>query len=321
MMVRMYKLLKNYILTLLLPIVLFFLLLLLKPDIVKLSQLGLLFQQAIVPAVLAWGVYFDMTAGNWDFSLGAIALISGIISYSLADMFQLHIIMFILLCIMFGVLLGALNALLFYLTRIPTLIISIGMLFILESLSSIIFGGGGVLVKSEWVIFGIFPYNMFAGIVFFAIALYFYKFHKFGYQVRAVGLNPAVAQNHGISVYGVKIKALIIAGFFAGAYAFLILCSNAIYAPASGMTTTSTVFDAMMCFYAGLVLSEFTDCIFATYIGSVFLQMIKLAILILGFNTTYQRVFISLMVLILIAINSTGKGWNVLRKAKRKKRG
>lgn len=314
MIKKLFKILKNYLITLLLPIVFFLLILLARPETVKISQMGLIFQQAIIPAVLAWGLYFNITVGNWDFSLGAIALIAGIISYSLAMMFQLHLFFFLILCIIIGTLLGMINAALFHLTRIPTLIISIGMLFILESLSSIIFGGGGVLAKQEWVIFGVFPYNAIAGIVFFSIALLFYKFHRFGYQVRAVGLNSAVAQNHGISVYGIKVKALIIAGFFAGGYAFLTLCSNGIYSPASGMTTTSVVFDAMMCFYVGMVLSKLTDCIFATYIGSVFLQMIKLSILVLGFNTTYQRVFISLMVLFLIAINSSEKGIiNILR--------
>lgn len=318
MIKRIWNTLKYYLLTLLLPTVLFALLMLIEPETVKLSQLGLLFQQAIIPAVLAWGVYFDLTAGNWDFSLGAIALVAGITSYSLAEMFQLSMPLFIILCLLISTLLGGINAVLFYFTRIPTLIISIGMLFVLESLSSIIFGGGGVLVKSEWVVFGIFPNNVFAGVIFFIIALFLYKFHKFGYQVRAVGLNSSVAQNNGISVYGIKIKALVVAGFFAGGFAFLTLCSNAVYSPESGMTTTSVVFDAMMCYYAGLVLSEFTDCIFATFIGSVFLQTVKLAILVLGFNTTYQRVFISLMVLLLIAVNSRGEKFGSFLKKRKK---
>ncbi len=54
-------------------------------------------------------------------------------------------------------------------------------------------------------------------------------------------------------------------------------------------------------------------------IGSVFLQMIKFAILVIGFNTSYQRVFISLMVIALIAVNNRQLIADELLQRKRRK--
>ena len=313
------KTVRNYILVTLLPVAMFLVVYAIYPQTAKLSQLLTIFQQAILPAILAWGLYFNITAGNWDFSLGANALISGIVSCNIADRLGLGLIPFILICIAIATAIGAVNAILFYVTKIPTLIISIGLLFVLESLSGIVFNGSGAIAKSEWVIFGMMPYNIVVGVVFFLLALYLYKFNVLGYHVRAVGENSAVAQSHGIDVYMVKVKALIVAGFFSGVYAFTTLGSVGILSATSGMTTTSQVFDGMMCYFIGLVLVKYANCIFTIYIGSVFLQMIKFAILVIGFNTSYQRVFISLMVIALIAVNNRQLIADELLQRKRRK--
>ena len=60
----------KYALMLAVPIVGFLILWILFPGTVGTKNVPSLLKQAIAPAVLGWGVLFNMKVGNWDFSVG-----------------------------------------------------------------------------------------------------------------------------------------------------------------------------------------------------------------------------------------------------------
>ena len=132
--------------TIAIPIVLLLFTKLLFPGNVGFGTVQNMVYQAVPAAILAWGVSFNMKIGNWDFSVGAVAMISAIVGGNLALNFGLGPIGMLLLCLAIGTFCGAVTGMLYYLLKIPTLIVSLGMVFLLESLSAIIFNGAGVLV-------------------------------------------------------------------------------------------------------------------------------------------------------------------------------
>ena len=90
----------------------------------------------------------------------------------------------LLLCLAIGTFCGAVTGMLYYLLKIPTLIVSLGMVFLLESLSAIIFNGAGVLVTGEYVVFSDFIPMMVFGMIVFLVAIFLYFGRPFGYHVR-----------------------------------------------------------------------------------------------------------------------------------------
>ena len=83
------KLVSEYALMLLVPVLAFAVLSLIFRDTITLRNVPSLLQQAVAPAILGWGVLFNIKVGNWDFSVGSVVLISSIIGGNLAIMLNL----------------------------------------------------------------------------------------------------------------------------------------------------------------------------------------------------------------------------------------
>ena len=203
------KLVSEYALMLLVPILAFAVLAIIFRDTITLRNVPSLLQQAVAPAILGWGVLFNIKVGNWDFSVGSVVLISSIVGGNLAIMMNLGFFGLILCCLIVAAVAGAIVGLVYYLLKIPTIITSIGMLLIYESISSYVFNGKGVYLTG-WNLLGTPEIIIIAVVAAVAAYLVFYK-SKIGYNVRAVGNNMNIAATNGLNVYRVKATAILIA--------------------------------------------------------------------------------------------------------------
>lgn len=296
---------KNYALSVIMPIIMIILLLIVSSETRSANAIISLLRQGFAPAVLGWGVLFNMKAGNWDFSIGARFVLGSILAGNLAMRFHLGMLGLIVLVIVISLVLSTIVGLAYKFLRIPTLIVSIGICLIFESITRILYGGAGVHVSSEYMLLGKTPYDVIAFAVCFGIAAYIYYKRKLGYNVRAVGTNPVVAQTNGINAVSTKTNALIISGLFAGLYCILSLSKTGVCAAVSGtLGSAATVFDAMMCVLIGMAICGKGNIIFSLYSGALIAQILKMGMMAIGLPTTYNKVVIALFV-ILFMVSST----------------
>lgn len=296
---------KNYALSVIVPIVMIILLLIVSPETRSASAIVSLLRQGFAPAVLGWGVLFNMKVGNWDFSVGARFVLGTILAGSLAMDYNLGLPGFIVLAIVISLVLGVIVGYAYKLLKIPTLIVSIGICLIFESITRIIYNGSGVHVTSEYMLFGQAPWDLIAFIVCFALAAYIYYKRKLGYNVRAVGTNPVVAQTNGINAMNTKTNALIISGLFTGLYCVLSLSKSGVCAAVSGtLGSASTVFDAMMCVLIGMAICGKGNIIFSLYSGALISQILKMGMMAIGLPTTYNKVVIAIFVILFMVSSS-----------------
>lgn len=286
------------------PAVLFALACIAFPNI-ELSNLPLLLKQSVAPCIIAWGVSFEFKAGNWDFSLGSVCVLSAIIGGNLCHRYcNDSIICLFLFCVGTALLMGVVTSTIYRLCKIPTILVTIGMIFIYESLSTLVYGGRGVLLGRDMTIFNDNLNSAILFVILFALSYLLYNKTKLGYNIRAVGKNPDVAFFNGINVYKMKCAAMIIAAFFAGCYGFYMLCYNGVQRSVYGMGSMSMVFDAMMCVFMAFAMERLINLIAGICIGAVSLQIIKFMLLAVGFPNQYNTSVIAVLVLILMVINS-----------------
>ncbi len=262
-----------------------------------------LLKQAVAPAVLGWGVLFNMKVGNWDFSVGSDVLLAAIIGGNIAIQLGLGMPGMMILCVLIGLAAGCIVGLVYYLLKIPTIITSIGMLLIYESISGYVFGGAGVYLPSGWKLFDATSLYIIAAILAVFSYFLFYK-TKIGYSVRAVGNNANVAATNGLDVYKVKVMALAIAGMFAGMYAMISLGSSGVQKIVSSMGSMGTCFDAMMCVFVGMSISRKGNLIAGIYCGSLVMQLVKLCLMALGFPSEYNSIVIAVLVLFFMSMDA-----------------
>ena len=147
------NLISKYALMLAVPILLFVVLSIIFHGVIGTNNIPSLMQQAVAPAILGWGVLFNIKVGNWDFSVGSVVLLSAIIGGNIAVRLNWGFAGLLIFCLLVAVLAGVVVGLVYYFLKIPTIITSIGMLLIYESISSYAFEGQGIYLTG-WNLLG-----------------------------------------------------------------------------------------------------------------------------------------------------------------------
>lgn len=203
------NLISKYALMLAVPILLFVVLSIIFHGVIGTNNIPSLMQQAVAPAILGWGVLFNIKVGNWDFSVGSVVLLSAIIGGNIAVRLNWGFAGLLIFCLLVAVLAGVVVGLVYYFLKIPTIITSIGMLLIYESISSYAFEGQGIYLTG-WNLLGNTEIVIIAIVAAATAYLIFYR-SSIGYNVRAVGNNMNIAAQNGLNVYRVKAVAIAIA--------------------------------------------------------------------------------------------------------------
>lgn len=296
------NLISKYSLMLAVPILLFVVLSVIFHGVIGTNNISSLMQQAVAPAILGWGVLFNIKVGNWDFSVGSVVLLSAIIGGNIAVRLNWGFAGLLIFCLLVAVLAGVVVGLVYYFLKIPTIITSIGMLLIYESISSYAFEGQGIYLTG-WNLLGNTEIVIIAIVAAATAYLIFYR-SSIGYNVRAVGNNMNIAAQNGLNVYRVKAVAIAIAGLFAGLYAFISLGTSGVQKTVSSMGTMGTCFDAMMCVFVGMSITRRGNLVAGIFCGSLVMQLVKLALMAIGIPSEYNSIFIAIFVLIFMTMDA-----------------
>ena len=296
------NLISKYSLMLAVPILLFVVLSVIFHGVIGTNNISSLMQQAVAPAILGWGVLFNIKVGNWDFSVGSVVLLSAIIGGNIAVRLNWGFTGLLIFCLLVAVLAGVVVGLVYYFLKIPTIITSIGMLLIYESISSYAFEGQGIFLTG-WNLLGNTEIVIIAIVAAATAYLIFYR-SSIGYNVRAVGNNMNIAAQNGLNVYRVKAVAIAIAGLFAGLYAFISLGTSGVQKTVSSMGTMGTCFDAMMCVFVGMSITRRGNLVAGIFCGSLVMQLVKLALMAIGIPSEYNSIFIAIFVLIFMTMDA-----------------
>ena len=108
------NLISKYALMLAVPILLFVVLSIIFHGVIGTNNIPSLMQQAVAPAILGWGVLFNIKVGNWDFSVGSVVLLSAIIGGNIAVRLNWGFAGLLTFCLLVAVLAGVVVGILLF---------------------------------------------------------------------------------------------------------------------------------------------------------------------------------------------------------------
>jgi len=263
------------------------------------------FNQLIRPTIMAYGVSLGMQSGRWDFSAGAMLILSAVIGVNLTQMSGSDSpILMMCLCVAAAVVLGLINAGVYLFFHVSGLVVSLGMIMIYETLTAIVFGGNGAYVRGNITNLAKAPYSFIPFIL--MIALYWFVLNKtvLGYNIRGMGKGQTVARNVGVSVRKTTILTYIISGIFIGVAAALYVSTNGKAAPTLNMGTTAVMFESMMCVIVGEYLNRYCDMTVSILIGCITMRFLSMGLLCIGLSSTMQTVAQGVFLVVFIGISS-----------------
>ena len=167
-----------------------------------------------ISAIIAFALSFNLSCGRFDLSLGAQRLAGTIVGGILAMKLGLSGIWFLLFALGFGVLFGLITGLIFIWTRVPPMVLGIGIGLIWECVPYVasqgkglnIFGVAGteVLTETNFII------TMVIVVAIFVMVLL--GTTKFGYEMRAIQGSQRIAQSSGINIFKHAVGCYTLAG-------------------------------------------------------------------------------------------------------------
>ncbi len=229
-----------------------------------------------ISAIIAFALSFNLSCGRFDLSLGAQRLAGTIIGGVIAMELGLSGLWLLLFSLLFGLLFGFLTGVIFILTRVPPMVLGVGLGLVWECVPYQVSQGKGLNL------FGvagtqILTDTAFTIIVMVLVAVFvsvIMNRTKFGYEMKAIQGSQLIARNSGINIFRhavlcytfagglVCIAGIIDAGFQTQMSATMGLTSNSV--------VVSNMFAMMLGGFIGEKSNQSTGVIVAALTLSLF---------------------------------------------------
>lgn len=215
-------------------VILFLYFALTEPSFASSSSLFLLLKFASVTAILGLGVTFTMVVGGLDLSIGATAGLAVQLAAMAMVFYNLTGTTAVVVVLIGGVLVGLLNAFLIVICKIPDLLATLGMMFVIQGAKLIPVSGqsvsSGMVLRDGSVAPGSFtpaflkidrgfigpvPLPVVIMLVLVVVSWFFLSRTTWGRVMYAIGSNPQAARLSGVRVGLYHGLAYVISGLFA----------------------------------------------------------------------------------------------------------
>lgn len=243
-------------------------------------------------AILALGETFPLIVNGMDLSIGAIASLSVMVSSYCMVILELKGYYAIIICLLMGATIGLINGLLIVRLKIPDLLTTLGMMFLVQGLQLIpsagrSIGNGMSLPNGETAkgvfdegfkflgqgrLFDIIPIPVAFMFIIAVIVFIVLSLTRYGRIFYAIGGNSEAARLVGVNIYKYRILAYIISGFVAS-FAGIVLAARVGRGDvSSGGTLLMDAIASALIGYA--VLGAQKPNPFGTIVGAIFIGML-----------------------------------------------
>lgn len=277
----------------------------------SLNNMSYYFQSSIIYSVGACGFYFIVIMGLFDFSIGANVVLSSIVGVVLSKHFGYAGLL--IGCLVCGALIGFINGFLYVKLKIPSMIVTVGLMLIYESLAYFVSQGQKQTLDPALRGFARAPGNILLALVVFVLAGLILKYTKIGTYCYAIGSNERMAENMGINVNRYKILGFVLLHFFVGVMAILSVSYGTSMTAVTGMSSMARNFTPLMGCFFGVAFRKYCSPVIAIFIGEMIISIIFNGFVALGAPTTIQNVITGATLLIIVAFTARAPRGTVVK--------
>nr|WP_274636215.1 ABC transporter permease [Microbacterium bovistercoris] len=273
------------------------------------NNLNVILGSQAVIALISIAAIFPLVCNYFDFSLGANAVMTQVMTAGMMSVFGMPLWLSIVISLCLGTLVGVVNGYFVTKLRMNPFVTTLGMSMLLAGLMSW-FTGGRTLVSGIDPALIVFGSTRIAGIplVFFItllvglIAWYFFSHTPFGRSLYAIGSNATAARLVGLPVTKNVWWSFIVAGFIAGCAGVLQLSRVGSAAASDG---GSLLFPALAAVFLGAtaIRPGFFN-VWGTIIGAVFVSVSVSGLALSGASGWASNVFNGAALLAAVALST-----------------
>ena len=265
---------------------------------------SLILEQLPVLALLALGMTFIITGGFIDLSVGSALGMASLIGALGAQQFG---VVGLLLGVLAGIVIGAINGAIFTFLKIPSFLVTLGMMVILRALVAIISGGFAVYLDQvnapglellTWL--GRFPQVTIILLLITIVATILYSRGVFGQNLMAMGGDERAVARFGVSVGKYRILAFTLSGTMVGLASVVSLSQFGAAGPRTGTGMELEAISAVV--LGGTPLTGGHGSTVKTVFGAMALIVLADGLILMGVGPSWTSVASGAILITAVAI-------------------
>jgi rhamnose transport system permease protein len=283
---------------------------LIQPNFLSASNIRFILSDTALYALLAIGQTFVVVTRNVDLSVGSVV---GFSAYVSANMFQTHpgiaIPLVFAVGIGLGVACGLVTGLITAVGRVPSLVVTLAMLYIIRGVDTIVVGSGQVVANSlpdafinifHATLLGI-PVLAWVTAALVAIAAYYLRSYRSGRELYAIGSDPDAARLAGIPIARRIFFTFVLSGAVAGlGGVFWATQYNTIDATAATGLELQVIAAVVV---GGVAIFGGSGSVVGAALGALLLQTINVALNVLGVPSLWTEAIAGFLLLVAITLD------------------
>ena len=262
----------------------------------------------IVSALVSMGLTWVVMAGSFDLSVGLTVTTTSIVVAFLVPVVGPWAA--IVLALLASCVIGLLNGILVTYGRLSGIVVTLGVMFVLDGVNVFATGGYQVPVSYGEKAFlyigqgklGFLGVPVIIMLVIFALAQMLATRTRVGHYVAAVGDNPMAAFYSGIDVYRWVIVSFVLSALMAGIGGVILTSISSSAQPVGGQGYLLEAFAAV--FLGATVLGKGKPHILGTLVGVFFLYLVNSGMNMVGFPFAARQLFAGLVLIIAVGANA-----------------
>jgi len=279
--------------------------------------------------IIALPIGLLMIAGELDISVGAVIPAASLMVAIVSGFYHAPEIIGIAAALGLGLGVGFVNGFLVTRTTIPSLIITIGTMFVVMGLTLgltvLIAGSTGVFMVPSPItkallgqfIGGMFQVTIFWWLLFAAVLFFVLHLSPIGNWIFALGGDKTSARNAGIPTDKLTIGLFMLSGFSA---AFVGVSQVLVYQSAQVLAGQSFIFNSIMCVViGGVLLTGGFGSVVGIVFGTLTFAIVNQGIYFTGIDPNVGSVIIGALLLIAVLTNDTFRAMALSYVSKKKK--
>lgn len=271
----------------------------------------------------AMGIGLQFKCGRFDFSGGAIMLLSAIIAGNTAVKMDSTLLVMVALTIVLCLAFSLTVALFYVFGRVPIIITTIGMAMLYESVTCLIYNGRGINIVSNMGlrVFSTYPAVLLPLVLVIALYAFFSYGTVSGKQSVLLANNQQAAVNIGVSENKNVIISYVFSGLIFGLATVIYLGKGMHNAAFTSMSTVNELFSNILPVFIGLIVGAFCGDTIGTIVGSVTLCLMSYGLTAVFSSELGSSISMICMGVFILAINVVSAQGGRLTKLFHKLRG
>lgn len=273
-------------------------------------------QQISTLIITSCGATFVMVSGGIDLSVGGVVALSGVLSAGLAGK-GVSLPLCFAAGILAGTFIGMLNGFLVSVTRIISIIATLGTMWVSRGIAyiyttsytkgalSIVTGIPSSFRMLGRGKIGVFPLNVMIAIIIFVICYIFLRYSIFGLRTYSVGSNEEATRRFGVNTSKHKFFVYMLAGSLSGISGILLASRLSSGEPSAGLGFEFDVIVAVI--LGGTSLHGGEGTMLGTLIGALFVGVLYNALNLLQVQTFYRYIVLGTILITAVVIDENLK--------------